>query len=117
MRYIMIRICLIIGLILISSYIGKVQAQLLDWENPKVIEKNKEAARTVFFSYDSPAKAMTLSRANSFFISMDGKWRFHLSKNPASRPIDFYNDNFDVSNWDWIDVPGSWEVQGYDVPI
>ncbi len=113
----MIRICLIVGLILISSYIGKVQAQLLDWENPKIIEKNKEAARTVFYSYDSPTKAMTLDRANSFFISLDGKWRFHLSKNPASRPIDFYNDNYDVSNWDWIDVPGSWEVQGYDVPI
>lgn len=89
-----------------------------DWENPAVIERNKEAGRTVFFSFDSRDKALTLDRSQTQrTISLDGKWRFSLAHNPASRPVDFYRSDFDVSGWDLIDVPGNWEFQGYDVPI
>lgn len=91
--------------------------QLADWENPKVIEKNKEAGRTVFYSYSDPSQALQFTRDASHFMSLDGKWRFHLSKNPDQRPVEFFKDDYDVSRWDLIDVPGSWEIQGYDVPI
>lgn len=36
---------------------------------------------------------------------------------PSQRPLDFYQEGFDVSFWRDILVPGNWEVQGCDKPI
>jgi len=89
-----------------------------DWENPAVIERNKEPGRTIFSSFETRDQALSLDRNKTpRHISLDGKWRFNLAHNPASRPSDFYRSGFDVSGWDLIDVPGNWEFQGYDVPI
>ncbi|MDG5798915.1 glycoside hydrolase family 2 TIM barrel-domain containing protein [Marinilabiliaceae bacterium ANBcel2] len=88
-----------------------------DWEDPLVIERNKEDARTTFFSYTSQESALTGDKLNSRYKSLNGDWRFNLSDRPADRPRDFYKPEFDVSGWDLIKVPGNWEVQGHDVPI
>ena len=33
------------------------------------------------------------------------------------RKLEFYKDNFDVSQWEDINVPGNWELQGFGIPI
>lgn len=38
-------------------------------------------------------------------------------RKPADRPIDFYTEKFDVSQWDDIEVPSNWEMKGYGIPI
>jgi beta-galactosidase len=43
--------------------------------------------------------------------------KFHWSKDPQSRPVEFYKDSFDVSVWDNIAVPSNWEMLGYGTPI
>lgn len=89
-----------------------------DWENPEVFEHNKEAGRVIFYSYGSEENALLQKpEASDNYLSLDGKWKFHLSKNPESRPKDFYKDDYDITAWDLIRVPGNWEMQGYDVPI
>ncbi|MBW6499091.1 MAG: hypothetical protein K0B09_11925 [Bacteroidales bacterium] len=89
-----------------------------DWENPAVIERNKEPGRSIFFSFENQQQALTRDRNQTpWHLSLNGKWRFNLAHNPASRPTGFFNGDYDVSGWDWIDVPGNWEFQGYDVPI
>ena len=50
-------------------------------------------------------------------MSLDGKWNFYWSRNPEERPADFYREDYDVSQWDKITVPGNWQTQGYGVPI
>ena len=50
-------------------------------------------------------------------ISLDGSWKFKLVKNPSQSIQDFYKSNFDASQWQQIQVPGSWELQGFDAPI
>ncbi|MCL1632950.1 NPCBM/NEW2 domain-containing protein, partial [Sporolactobacillus sp. CPB3-1] len=47
----------------------------------------------------------------------NGKWAFHWSKNPSSRPEDFYKTDYDVKNWDKIEVPSNMEIKGYGDPI
>lgn len=49
--------------------------------------------------------------------SLNGKWKFKWSPNPASKPASFYEPTYDVSGWGEITVPGNWETQGYDYPI
>ncbi|MCJ7627061.1 MAG: DUF4981 domain-containing protein, partial [Longimicrobiales bacterium] len=55
--------------------------------------------------------------ASEYFRLLNGDWRFHWVRSPGERPQDFYREDFDDSEWDWIPVPSNWEVQGYGVPI
>ena len=50
-------------------------------------------------------------------VSLDGQWLFHWSRNPEERPIDFYKEDYNVSQWGKINVPGNWQTQGYGTPI
>lgn len=54
---------------------------------------------------------------SSFYQSLNGPWRFHWAPDPQSRPTNFYEPDFDVSNWDHIPVPSNWQMEGYGVPI
>ena len=49
--------------------------------------------------------------------SLDGVWKFRYSRNPDSRPADFMAEGYDCTGWSDIEVPGSWELQGFDSPI
>lgn len=50
-------------------------------------------------------------------MSLDGEWYFHWSKDPWSRPLEFYKTDYDCSDWDKIQVPGNWQMQNYGIPI
>ena len=89
-----------------------------DWENEAVLERNKEEPHAAFFSYRILEEARVDDRsASADFLPLNGTWKFHWVRKPAARPVLFYEDDFDVSGWDDIQVPGNWEVQGYGVPI
>lgn len=93
-------------------------AQLPDWENPNIIQRNKEKAHAYFYPYADLDQAKTFDpQESSKYQLLNGQWLFHWSKNPDSRPKEFYKDNYDKSSWDSIPVPSDWELQGYDVPI
>ncbi len=89
-----------------------------DWENPAVVGRNKEPAHCTYIPYADIQTALKNNRAQSpYYKSLNGLWRFNWVRKPADRPADFYKDEFDVSQWGEIKVPGNWELQGYGVPI
>ena len=93
------------------------QGQAVPWEDPQVNQMLRLPMRTSFFAFESEAKAQTGDRAASErFLSLNGQWAFHWSRNPSERPVGFEDPKFDVSGWDRIPVPGNWELQGYDAP-
>lgn len=47
---------------------------------------------------------------------LNGSWKFHYAKNPSLRPAHFYEQDFDCSKWDSIQVPGHIQLQGYGNP-
>lgn len=53
------------------------------------------------------------NHSSSFKQSLNGAWQFHFSKDPQSRPIDFYKRSFDSSSFDTIPVPSEIELNGY----
>lgn len=108
----------LLSIVFILSFIICLQAQTTDWENPQVISKNKLAPHASFIPFESLEKALALDEESSaFFKSLNGKWKFKWSKNPAERPMNFYNPEFDVESWDLIEVPSNWELKGYGIPI
>ncbi len=51
------------------------------------------------------------------FISLNGIWKFNWVKDPRTRPLNFYQPDFDDSRWDDFKVPADWEVNHYGYPI
>lgn len=89
-----------------------------DWENPRVVERNKEPAHATLIPYDDEKKAFKGNRSNSsWFASLNGEWKFRLVKNPKNVPKNFFKSDFNVDNWDAIIVPSNWQMLGYDKPI
>ncbi|MBP5799602.1 MAG: beta-galactosidase [Prevotella sp.] len=95
-------------LVICSTLIAR--AQVNDWENPSVLSINK-------LPYHATLQLPSKEKACKEIVSLDGQWLFHWSKDPESRPADFYREDYDVSNWGKIDVPGNWQTQGYGTPI
>ncbi len=89
-----------------------------EWENPKIVEINKEKPRAFFSCFETEQAALNFPDSiSSFYKSLNGHWKFKLSKAPGERPENFYKIDFNVENWDNIPVPSNWEIEGYDVPI
>ncbi|BAX79316.1 glycoside hydrolase family 2 TIM barrel-domain containing protein [Labilibaculum antarcticum] len=89
-----------------------------DWENPAISQINKEVPRASFIPYATYDELQSEDQwSSSLMQSLNGIWDFHLAKNPSTRPAWFFKNNFDISDWGTVRVPGNWETQGYDYPI
>ncbi|MCA0932506.1 DUF4981 domain-containing protein [Lutimonas saemankumensis] len=95
-------------------------AQTLDpvIENPAVVEINKLPPRATFFAYESTELASGNDPgASKNYQSLNGIWKFSWVRTPEDRPVDFFKEDFDVSDWNDIKVPANWELEGYGIPI
>ena len=97
-----------------------------EWQSPEQLGYNKLPARSLFTSFGTVDEARkVLPENSSYYKSLNGDWRFHFAKNPDERPKDFYEEDFDDSAWDIIQVPVSWNIAGvqkdgtlkYGVPV
>lgn len=97
-----------------------------EWQSPESLSLNKEQPRAYMFSFANADEAKgVLPQASSYYKCLDGTWKFHWVATPDERPKNFFEQNYDVSLWDDIEVPGCWNVQGlgkhgemkYGVPL
>lgn len=51
---------------------------------------------------------------SKYYQTLNGKWKFNLEDTPYIFPKDFYEVEFDDANWNEINVPSVWQMQGYD---
>ena len=82
----------------------------LSWlENPEVFEVNRIPAHSDHIFYEKNADdKITLKQ------TLNGTWRFSYAENPSMRATDFYREDFDISGFGYIQVPGHIQTQGYD---
>ena len=84
-----------------------------EWESPENLALNKEQPHAYFFPFQDLESARKVLPENSkFWQSLNGDWKFHWAPDPDSRPADFYQTNYDVTSWDVIPVPSSWNIYG-----
>ena len=106
-----------IGICLYQSPVNA-QNTIPDWENPSIINLNKEPAHASLMPFRNPDEALDQKANQSvFYKSLSGTWKFNWVRKPSNRPLDFYKKDYDVSGWDNIPVPANWELEGYGVPI
>jgi beta-galactosidase len=85
-------------------------SQVHYWENPEIIGLNKEKAHASLVPAGEKA-------FDPRVVSLNGLWRFKWSPDPESRPTEFYKQDYSVAQWDLIQVPGNWQMQGFGLPI
>lgn len=86
-----------------------------DWENPLIIEKNKEKGHVMALGYDTKEAAYCRGKSPHQFI-LDGKWKFYHQMGVDSLPTEYYSTGFDDEDWDDISVPNLWQLKGYSKP-
>ena len=110
-----LNICLALTM---SIFVLVASAGSSDWQDPEVFRINKEPARSFFYSYvdaDVAFSKTPWSQANH--ILLNGQWKFNWVDSVKKKPNNFYQTNFDDSQWGQIAVPANWEVNGYGTPF
>ena len=84
-------------------------------ENPNVFGENKEEPAAILIPYQNIEKALQRDyNLSSYFLSLNGNWKFDYKINPSLAPKDFYKKEFNDKTWKEIPVPSNWQMQGYD---
>jgi beta-galactosidase/evolved beta-galactosidase subunit alpha len=90
---------------------------LNDWENPGLPHRGRLPARAALIPYADHASALSGDASQSIWRrSLNGLWKFAYSESPQEAPEDYFQPDFDVSDWDDIPVPSCWQMQGYGYP-
>ena len=90
-----------------------------EWNGkPRVFEVNRLKPHVTSMPYTTVEEAVKGDRHGSeWYQTLSGTWKFFHVEKPSERNNDFYKDNYDVSGWDDLPVPSSWQLHGYDHPI
>lgn len=93
-------------------------ARAPEYQTASINGRYRLSPRSTAYTFDSAEKAQTFDRTQSgFFQSLNGSWKFAFANKPADAIANFEAADFDVSDWDEIDVPSNWEMKGYGRPI
>ncbi|OMF23487.1 beta-galactosidase [Paenibacillus sp. FSL H8-0548] len=89
-----------------------------EWNNnPEIYRLNRMDAHASLMPFDTLEEAWEgTHNKSSNYLSLNGKWKFAFATNAESRIANFYEADFDHSDWDSIAVPAHWQLQGYDYP-
>ncbi len=90
-----------------------------EWEDPEVVEINREAPHATFHRYQDRDQALLQKSFKELpeYLMLNGTWKFNYVKKPSDRPQYFYREDYDVSGWADIPVPSNWELEGFGIPI
>lgn len=89
-----------------------------EWQSQYATGLNKLEPHAYVWPFENE-KALSVRdhESSPWYQSLNGKWKFHWTKNPDNRPKDFYKPSFYTGGWADINVPGNWERQGYGTAI
>ena len=86
--------------------------------DPQLLSINKLPPHASFTSYIDETSALNKDKANgSFYLPLNGTWKFHYTEKFKERPMNFMEPDFNTADWKEIKVPGNWELQGFGDPI
>lgn len=86
----------------------------LDWlSNPEIFRVNRIDSHSDHLFYEKK-EDISLGYNMPLRQSLNGKWKFAYAINPDERIKDFYKEDFNCNDFDYINVPGHIQLQGYD---
>ncbi len=87
----------IVSILFVSNIFSQGKAN--DWENPQLLDVNKEVPHTGFMLFESQQDVITDDYSKSpFFQSLNGTWKFDYTAKHADRIKDFYRTDLNSSS-------------------
>ena len=86
-----------------------------EWEDCQNLSLGKLPSRAWFGSFPSVEEAKAIRPELSprcRVLDSETDWRFKWSRRPSERPAGFERPDYDVSAWDVVKVPCSWQAMG-----
>ena len=86
-----------------------------EWQDMTRMSLGREATRASFVPFPDEKSALEIlpwKSPRQVCLDSDRDWKFKWSKDPASRPVGFEKPGYDVSGWETIKVPCSWQAYG-----
>jgi beta-galactosidase len=84
---------------------------------PECVSINRLPMRATIYPFPSPQTARSVDREKTpWFQLLNGQWRFKTVERPESVALSDTAVDCDRSNWDSLEVPGNWTLQGYGAP-
>ena len=110
---------LLSGFIVSSAWAADTNPPALPyWQDIQVVGVNKEAPRASFMTYGDRETALTSQYENSpYYELLNGTWKFYYTDSHRQLPANITDPSTSTTDWADIKVPGSWEMQGFGVPI
>ncbi|MEP6624451.1 MAG: sugar-binding domain-containing protein, partial [Acidimicrobiia bacterium] len=90
---------------------------LAAWKRPEITHVGRLPMRSAIVTAADVETARDADARNPWVRTLDGRWRFTLVDAPHQVPPDFADPTASDADWDEVDVPGLWTMQGYDRPI
>ncbi len=91
-----------------------------EWNSIETFRVNKEPARAAYLAYPDAGSALTALdisapfESSPWYQSLNGTWNFFYTNDLDARPDDAHAPEHDTAGWAPVDVPNSWQCQGYD---
>ena len=85
------------------------------WEQPDLVAENKQPGRATLWPALDKAQAIKAIRdpaSSDQVICLDGGWRFKTVAAPEKTPSNFAKPDLKDKNWQQVEVPGCWQMQG-----
>ena len=86
-----------------------------EWQDNQALSLGREPVRAAFSSFDTERQALKILpefAPRQISLDSDTAWKFRWSKNPDERSTGFFFTDYDVSSWETIKVPCSWQAYG-----
>jgi len=88
---------------------------LRNWENQNLLHIGREKPRAYYVPYGDLKSALSGQRGSSpYFKLLNGTWKFKYYTSIYDAPKDFANFNYLKDDWDDLQVPSNWQVNGFD---
>ena len=86
------------------------------YENLSILHENTMPARSYYIPASKRMDTLVEKREDSDRLQMlNGKWRFCYFQSIYEVKEAFYQIGYNVSAYDWVNVPGVWQMAGYDL--
>ncbi len=109
---------LLLSSVLLLSQVDQYEEIISYIENPSFVEENQLSPHVPLIPFGNFDQAMEADWNHSpYHQSLNGTWKFLWTRSPLESPRDFNGVDFDDSGWEDIQVPGTWQMQGYGYNI
>jgi beta-galactosidase len=90
---------------------------LKSWMAPECVSINRLPMRATIYPFPSAQTARSVDREKTpWFQLLNGQWQFKAVDRPENLALADVAMDCDRSNWDSVEVPGNWTLQGYGAP-